>query len=781
MLTRSLILLLLGAAVSVGAEVRPTVTHLGTVSPRVVGITVRAQHVEYGRQVPYTPEPGDVVDTSSHHRAVTRDSTFIGHLVGHEQKLLHTPDRLVGEELDAAAADRPESYRITSAADRRYADGVTPIAVHRKSKPTDLGRTGPWKFGVPMQHVLYLVLPHPLEVGSRYTITFKDALLPELAFVYDPRELRSEAVHVSHTGFRPDDPAKVAFLSCWLGSGGGLAYAGGLKFEVLQNDTGRSVFTGTVSLAKAGDDMTEDAYGNNFNKTDVYEMDFSSLATPGTYRVSVEGVGCSYPFEIAEDAWRKAFTVSARGFYHQRSGIELGPPYTSFERPRSFHPDDGVTVYASTTALMGSGNGLNMNQDPNNFASLVRGKSDYVVPDAWGGYMDAGDWDRRIQHLKVSRLLLELAGLFPVYFGDLGLNIPESEDGLPDVVSEALFNLDCYRRMQTEAGGIRGGIESEEHPRHGEASWQESLTILAYAPGVWSSHVYAGVAARAAHLLGDHDPELAAVYRESALRAMRWAEEHFDDTQKYPHAVNDDRNLAAAELFRLTGDPEWQALFLATTAFRDPKAELYLWQDHEQRDAAWVYVRTDRAEMNAEVKRNCRAAILREADARTRRCRETGFRWTTYEWKPFSWGAATAPDAVSLVRAHVLTGDEKYLRAAVLACQTGLGANPVNVCYTTGLGHKSPEHPLHIDSRITHQTPPPGLTVGGPVDVVRNKDFWGQKLVAPHVYPDILTWPSIEAFWDVFWNPPMCEFTVQTPMAENAYVWGYLAARGGSR
>jgi len=96
---------------------------------------------------------------------------------------------------------------------------------------------------------------------------------------------------------------------------------------------------------------------------------------------------------------------------------------------------------------MNTGNGLN--SEDTNFGGLTRGKTDALVPDAWGGYMDAGDWDRRIQHLAVSLYLLELAELFPDYFSRVSLNLPESNDGLPDIVSEALFTLDCYRRMQT--------------------------------------------------------------------------------------------------------------------------------------------------------------------------------------------------------------------------------------------------------------------------------------------------------------------------------------------
>jgi hypothetical protein len=89
--------------------------------------------------------------------------------------------------------------------------------------------------------------------------------------------------------------------------------------------------------------------------------------------------------------------------------------------------------------------------------------------------MDAGDWDRRVQHLKSGLLLLELAELFPDYFGSLSLNIPESGNGLPDVVNEALWNIDFFRRLQTAAGGIRGGIESSEHPRRGEAGGRAAI------------------------------------------------------------------------------------------------------------------------------------------------------------------------------------------------------------------------------------------------------------------------------------------------------------------
>ncbi len=768
----------------------PTLVHVGMVTPDTLGITVQAGRIEYGRQMPYQRQDKDQIRGDAKDREVYRDGKFLGWLIGREKNLIYSADELQGTPLETRWADDVASYRLASSDDSRYAQPVKPVTIFRKTKPSDLGRLGGWKWSAPLRHVIYLRFAHPLQSGCHYRLEFTPERLPPHEFHFDPRTQRSEAVHVSQIGFRSDDPVKLAFLSCWLGSGGPAEYASPLKFALLDDSTGDVVVDGTLKLAKSASDRDEDAYGKNYAGVDVYEMDFSQCKGPGVYRVCVEGVGCSYPFPIREDVWRSAFTISARGFYHQRSGIALGPPFTTFQRRRCFVQADGLVVWQSSCPLMFSANGINaLGTDQDNFGNLVSGKTNEQVSDAWGGYMDAGDWDRRIQHLIVTRYLVDLADLFPEYFASVSLNIPESpaEYPLPDIVDEGLFNLDCYRRMQTLEGGIRGGIESAEHPRHGEGSWQESLDVMAYAPGIWSSYMYAGVAAQAAYWIATHDPTLAQTYRESALRAMVWAEREYVALQSSDrwskieenarHQLRDERNLAAADLFRLTGDEKWHQVFLETTKFRDAQADLAVWQSHDQREAVWVYLRTDRVGVDPGVQANCRAALLREAEDRLRSTQRTGFRFAKEPWRPGAWGAFSAPDAVTLVRAHSLTKEVRFLRAAILACQVSVGANPLNLCYTTGVGHDSPQHPLHIDSRITHQPPPPGLTVLGPADVALDKDNWAQKLVAPHCFPDVQQWPALDAYWDVFWYPSMCEFTVQTPMAANAYVWGYLSAR----
>lgn len=776
---------------------------VGLAAPDTLSVTIRDGAVRYGRQTAYIAQAGDKVEENRLVRVLIRDGTAVGALGGKGKVTLLPFDNVTKGTLDAGALQDPMSFRLISGIDAAYKAGLAPRNVYRKTHPDDIGRTGPWDFSSSSIHVLYLRLPHPLTEGSTYTLSFPGLPLKPYRFAMKSDHLVSEAIHVSQIGFRPDDPAKVAFVSCWMGDGGGILYPVGMPFRVVDADTGVTVYKGTLALSKAKDDLTEDLFKRNYNGTNVYIADFSAVERHGRYVIVLAGVGCSRAFRIAPDVWYAPFRASVRGLYHQRSGIALGPPYTSYIKPRDFHPDDGLKVYASTTGLIDTKNGpAAYDVEPTNFGNLNKGRTDVVVPDVWGGYHDAGDWDRRIQHLLATRNLLDLVGMFPSFARKVNLSIPESGGEIPDMLDEALYGLDVYRRLQTKEGGVRGGIESEEHPRHGEASWQESLTVMTYAPDSWSTYMYVCTAARASRVLGKYNPGLALEYRKSALRAMEWAEKQplppidprpadgapapdpapSTNSQK-SHLIRDARNLASAELFRLTGDTRWNDVFRATTMLNRPDAVLSQWLSHDQTDAAWVYARTETTGVDVQLRDYCKASIVRAADDRLASCESTGFHWTTYPWRFFGIGVPAVPDAASLIWAHCLTGDSKYLRGIVLAAQFGAGANPLNMTFTTGVGQKCPRNPLHLDSRTSGQPAPPGITILGPMDATGwySKLDWGRSLIEPNCYPALETWPPIETYMDVYWNSIMCEFTIHDTIAPNFLCWGYLAARHPNR
>jgi endoglucanase len=693
-------------------------------------------------------------------------------------------DRLEGGKLNWASLTKPTDITLQVSA------SGPPIAItniHRKTKPRNVARTSTGKMSWATTSTLYLDLKTPLVNGQSYQIQFADPQLPTSTYRHQPNTARTEAVQVSHIGFRTQDPGKIAFLSTWMGNGGGLDYLTSdyprLQFE-LHDRQNQVVYQAPVQLSRAKT-QPEDGRKRNYNGTNVYSMDFSSFQQAGEYRVCVTTIGCSFPFKIADDVWDWPFYTSVRGLYHQRSGIAIGPPYSTYQRPIGF--DLKTPVYQATARLVDNDQGI---YGLTSFMKLLpQSRTPELVPNASGGYFDAGDWDRRVQHVEVSRSLIELAELFPAYIDRVKLQIPESATPLPDVIDEALWNLDFYRRLQTPDGGIRGGIQSAQYPKYGEASWQETLPVLAYAPDPWASYCYVAGAAQIAHWFEDSGNQnsalaksLAKTYRDSASRAMAYAEREYAkplEPSRQHFQVRDARNLAALAMLRLTQEPRWGKLFAATTVFSDPKAPIYRWNSHDQKDAAFLYLRLPASLTNPQLNQNIRSAFLRDADRAVANTQQSGYKWAKDDdTAPIGWGNSWgAPKTVTLLRAHALTQDPKYIQAAMLATQFSIGANPLNLTYTTGLGHRSPQHPLITDHRISGQAPPPGITVYGPLDPIDNPDEWYIDMMKGQIYPAYATWPATEMFLDVYVATAMDEFTVMQTIAPTAYTWGYFAAR----
>ncbi len=368
---------------------------------------------------------------------------------------------------------------------------------------------------------------------------------------------------------------------------------------------------------------------------------------------------------------------------------------------------------------------------------------------------------------------------------------------MPDLLDEVLFNLDCYRRMQTSEGGIRGGIEAAEHPVQGETSWLESLKVMAYAPGPWSSYCYANVAVRAAYLLRPFDADRASVLEQSALHAWAWAEANVSRFESkygtHPRwsEIIDQRNLAALELYRLTGEEKWHTLFVEDSLFVPIRQETVVkkrgWsRGLRQRDAAFLYVRLPTRLRKPDIAKLARRTLFSDADssaafadenawglASSQRTRATGTGW-------FS-----TPDLIPLMRANYLSGKPEY-KAAVRGILFSVGANPMNITYTTGVGHAWPRNAMVLDSRRTARAVPTGITVFGQVDyrdARARKSTWQLGALDWYlvrkkaIFPDPFTWPVNESYWDIHHWPAACEFTPQGTMGNVSYMWGYLAGQ----
>ena len=779
-----LLLTVLGGNVHAATNFQVEASALSSISSSILSLSLVDGKVEYGEQQPYVAKASDAQHVWKRHgsRFVHRSGRDLGALVGSNTNLLMTFDRLAVARLDWEQLDASDNYQLFSATDPNFRTPVSPIAVYRKTRPVNMARIGRWAFDAPLEHRLYLKFKHPLQGARLYELRFSDSKIEPIRFRFDPFNTVSEAIHLSQIGFHPEDSVKVAYLSVWLGSGGGHTYPRSTRFSIIDDADERTVFVGETQKRLSETSNNEDAYDVNYCGTDVHILDFSSFGTPGQYRLFIDGIGCSESFRLASNVWEKAFTQSARGLLQQRSGVALDSQWVDTVEPRAFHPDDNHIVFQSDCALMDSGKGLNARgSDRLPFGNLNAGRTEQTVANAWGGYCDAGDWGRRIQHLDVARLLFELFEVHPDYFSKTVLRIPELTNSLPDVVDEALWSVDFFRRLQTVDGGIRGGIDSAAYPRFGEASWQESLPVMAYAPGMWSSYLYAGVAARAARCLTMLNRPNAFSYLDSALRAMAYAEGEFRKHAKHepalPNALHDARNLAAAELYRTTGAARWNELFLGSTAFTKSKAPGQIRKVYDQRHAAYIYAGASWHTTDKGVRRNARAAVQRDADDAVKISKSTGFGWAKEAaWAPLGKGVVSTPQVLSILRAHALTGDKRYLRAALMATQCGAGANPLNLTFTTGVGKRWPQHALCIDARVMKVAAPVGLTVFGPLDINQYGNHMGFELIERFVSPPLKQWPVMECYFDVYMFPAMCEYSVHETIAKNVFAWGYLAA-----
>jgi endoglucanase len=88
-----------------------------------------------------------------------------------------------------------------------------------------------------------------------------------------------------------------------------------------------------------------------------------------------------------------------------------------------------------------------------------------------GGWFDAGDYSKYVLNAvpAVFRLLYGY-DIVPTKYGD-DWNIPESGNGIPDVLDEAFWELTWLEKMQTSDGGVYNKVASE--------SWESGLPQVA--------------------------------------------------------------------------------------------------------------------------------------------------------------------------------------------------------------------------------------------------------------------------------------------------------------
>lgn len=765
-------------AATASAQGKHRASWVRPLSPDLVVMRIEAGRLVRGRQQPYDfakPPAGDKVTNLfglEKLKQVSRGGTPYGAQVSGHTDLLKTYDRLAGKPLDAAAL-LGGKWTITSSDDPAYATPQAPTGFGRSARPDGNGSGAGGQPVVPLVHDISLALPHPLQAGKHYRINPPANLVEPYDLALEP-QLISPSVHVNENGYAPGDPVKVGYLSgplpAELPAGADPGYRAGVPFQVLEAGGGRVAARGQTTARPGGAEMGQ----GDLTGTPVFELDFSSLTQAGRYQACVDGVGCSVPFSVGNDVWSSLAVTVARAMYQQRSGTALGPPFTSVARARPFHPDDGKVVQDDSLPL------LAVSDTSEVFDRLVAGQKPGTVNGAWGGHFDAGDWDRRIEHLWYTRAAAELVQQQPDRWGKIDLNIPESGDGVPDVLDEGLWSLDLYKRMQGPDGSIRGGVETSSHPRADSTSWSDNLATFAYAPDPYASYLYAGVAAEVSVVLRPYDEARAAGYLTSAQAAMTWAEAQPPNPDPNKAAlVAGQRQVAAAALLEATGDRHWDEVFRASSTLDDGVDSALACHAHTACDAGWIYWMTDPAVTDPAVRAQIGRSFTASADAVLAAANTTAFGWTAEDPKvPLIWGLGTggAPKVTVLLRAWAVSGDQRYRDAALRSAAVTLGANPLGTVFITGVGQNPVRQPLIVDVANGGLPVWAGIPVYGPHRVGEADPWVDRDILGPAgVTPLAGQVPYLWSWYDVSNVAQFNEFTVFQSHAQALYAFGLLS------
>jgi hypothetical protein len=673
-----------------------------------------------------------------------------------------------------------------------YSSGLKPTAVYRKTKVNGMAQFGwassDFNYGYTLEHQFYLMLPQPLTQGGTYTLDVPAAVTTNTAttnVVFDIFQNRSEAIKVNLVGYDTQTTNKSADLYLWMGDGGARDYSSfvGRRIYLYNVATGASNDVGAVSFWMADG---ADVGGYQMLRSSVWNADINGNVATGVYRLAIQGVGCSQDFVVKSGVYRDPFLVSTLGFYYMRIGQSTNVMVPAPRQPRYIPNQDPAgfrvvktTMHPYLAAWAGGGDRWDQ---PGFFANYVQTGSP-VNTNAWGGHSDALDWDRHLGHISIIHDLLLPYLLSNGGIPDDDLGIPESGNGIPDVIDEARYEVDFWLRLRDGVGYSHGVCNPS-----GNTMYQAGATPVA----AWAAAANAAMLAEAFRLSGRTNEMLD--YLAAATGAYAYADALADpglaSTLEAGFATFRGRDLkmtAAAFLYNLTGSNAWEDVINAESVATSDTSSLATYNSYNQHYASVAYLTTPRTVNYPALRERMRAALVyrgqQEANQRLSRPSRRGTDNTAGYFH-------TIQNMHNAVIAHAVTTNaavkEALLIALTLEADYGLGRNPLNMIQmttaTTPLADKRSVRDAYTTGRNAGT---PGLHPGH--TPYMNMDDWsgggGMVMARPPAlsdrgYPIASQWPRGELCFNTRYVWAHSEFTPQQTMRGKQALYGYLYASG---
>jgi endoglucanase len=357
-------------------------------------------------------------------------------------------------------------------------------------------------------------------------------------FATPPGPIQNSWIRINQLGYLPDAKKCAVFLS--------KGKAPDERFEVVDYKTGRTVFTGTPH--------TED--GATWGMKSAARLDFSSFRKKGSYYLKF-GKATSQQFLIDGGIYKGISAFLLKYMRQQRCGFN---PFFN----DSCHMHDGFIVDHPTR----TGEMINVT----------------------GGWHDATDY---LQYTATSanavyHLLMAWKDHPEVYPDEYLANGLPGTNGIPDIIDEAVWGIEWLLKMNPAEGEMYNQIaDDRDHigfrlpmkdpAKYGKDDYRPVYFVTGKSQGLAkhknrttgvssTAGKFASAFALGSEVLKKFKPEMAEILKNKAVEAYRFGLTDLGATQTgcvvSPYFYEeenwvDDLELAAAALFRLTGEDNY--------------------------------------------------------------------------------------------------------------------------------------------------------------------------------------------------------------------------------
>nr|WP_324257557.1 glycoside hydrolase family 9 protein [Cellvibrio fontiphilus] len=465
---------------------------------------------------------------------------------------------------------------------------------------------------------------------------------------------------------------------------------------------------------------TDAASGDN-----LHQIDLSNVTATGSGFTLTVGSDSSYNFAISTTALKPALYDALKYFYHNRSGIAIETQYTG----------DGNGSFASNSKWSRPAGHLNIGANKGDInVPCWSGTCNYSLNVSKGWY-DAGDHGKYVVNGGIS--VWTLLNLYErdLYLsrngslvGDGKLNIPESANGVADVLDEARWQMEFMMAMQVPVGQAKAGMA--HHKMH-DVGWtgfplaphEDPQQRALVPPSTAATLNLAATAAQCARIWKDIDSGFASSCLTAATRAWDAAQANPNDIYSgnydnggggYGDAnVADEFYWAAAELYITTGDSKYLSRINNYLITRND----FGWPDTEL--PGLISLAMVPTSHTTSLRASARQKITSIANGILATQNASGYPapLSTLE---YYWGSngAVANKLILLGLAYDFTGNDNYAKGVGKGLNYFFGQNTLSTSFVTGAGTKTATQPHHRfwsnAINANYPAPPPGALSGGP-------------------------------------------------------------------